>query len=90
VDTGQAVATIKGPPGGVKALLWSDDGTRLFLGSPHNAIKVCDPESNTEFLTLKGSSASLLWATDGRTLLSNGLAGPRVWETAGYAGEQKK
>jgi WD40 repeat protein/tRNA A-37 threonylcarbamoyl transferase component Bud32 len=87
VDTGQALATLKGPPGGVTAILWGRDGQRLFLGSPHNAIKVCDPENNTEFLTLTGSSASLLWATDGRTLLSNGPAGPRAWETAGYAEE---
>jgi WD40 repeat protein len=77
--TGTALQTVRGPSGGVKALLWSRDGKRLFLGSPHNTITVYDPETNTDLLTLRGSSTSLLWSLDGHQLLSNGETGPTIW-----------
>ncbi len=34
---------------------------------------------------MPGPSGQLLWANDGKRLLSNGLGGPKVWEVDGYA-----
>jgi WD40 repeat protein/serine/threonine protein kinase len=84
-ETRELRRTLKGQAGGVQALLWSPDGQRLFLGGVNNTIKVCDPETGVELLTLRGSSASLTWAADGRSLLTNGATGPTVWEAASEA-----
>jgi WD40 repeat protein/tRNA A-37 threonylcarbamoyl transferase component Bud32 len=64
---------------GVKSLLWSPEGQRLFIAGPDNMVRVCDAESGTELLKLKGAPGQLSWGPDGKTLLSVGLYGRRSW-----------
>jgi WD40 repeat protein/tRNA A-37 threonylcarbamoyl transferase component Bud32 len=82
IGTGR-VRVLNDRQGGILALLWGPDGKRLFTGGRDDTIKVWDAERGSELLTLHGPSASLVWALDGRRLLSTGTGGPKVWDVTG-------
>jgi WD40 repeat protein/serine/threonine protein kinase len=84
--TGKDVARFPSPPGGVYAMAFSPDGTRLGLGGQEGLVTVWDLTSQQPILRLKGHTARvtrLRFAADGKSLVSSAIDGTaKLWEFA--------
>jgi WD40 repeat protein len=85
--TRQAVETLKNFVTGVSAVAFSRDGRRLAVGcSGREAIKLCDPETRQEVLTLSVEGSvihGLKFSPDGRYLL--GTTSRDIYNMTGHA-----
>jgi WD40 repeat protein/DNA-binding SARP family transcriptional activator len=81
--TGQRVAALEGNTGGVSALAFSGDGSRLATSSVDGTVRIWDPSSGEQLLVLRGhhvAAYSVAFSPDGSRLASVGLEGVvRVW-----------
>jgi WD40 repeat protein len=76
--TGRRVATLTGITGGVAALAFSGDGSRLATGTLDGALQVWDPTSGQLQLVLRGhynGVTSVAFSPDGSHLASVGGEG---------------
>jgi WD40 repeat protein/tRNA A-37 threonylcarbamoyl transferase component Bud32 len=84
------LATLDGPAGGVLAVAFSPDGSRLAAAGADGVVKVWDRRALREALTLRGHTArvtAVAFSPDGRRLASGGGDGDiRVWDAASGEG----
>jgi hypothetical protein len=80
------VRVLTGHPGGVWALAWSSDGSRLASGGADGEVRVWDPASGQQHSALTGHPSwgrVLAWSSDGSRLASAGADGEvGVWDPA--------
>lgn len=84
VATGDRITELVSPgSGGVLALAWRPDGSRLAAGHLDSRLRLWDPESGREVLELQGHDgevSSLAFNHDGSRLVSGDSSGQaRVW-----------
>jgi WD40 repeat protein/DNA-binding SARP family transcriptional activator len=81
--TGRRVARFAGNTGGVNALAFSADGSRVATGNADGTVRIWDPRSGEQLLALRGHDAmvtSVSFSHDGSRLASVGADGAlRVW-----------
>jgi WD40 repeat protein len=80
-----SLLTRKGHTGGVSAVSWSPDGSRLLTVSGYLTAKVWDAKTGAEVLTLKDHTAGVFgvsWSPDGsRVLTGGGDNTAKVWDS---------
>jgi WD40 repeat protein len=83
VGSGERLAVLAGPPGGVKDLAFSPDGLRIATASADGLVRLFDAETGALELRLRGSGCAVegvAFSPDGRKLASTSWCdGVRVW-----------
>src|SRR5215203_4714693 len=83
VESGQRVAVLAGPPGGVKDVAYSPDGARIAIASVDGLVRLFDVETGAPQLRLRGSGCAVegvAFSPDGTELASTSWCdGVRVW-----------
>jgi len=83
VNSGQRVAVLAGPPGGVNGLAFSPDGSRIAVASVDGMVRLFDAETGAPQLRLRGSGCAVTgvaFSPDGMKLASTSRCdGVRVW-----------
>ena len=76
---------LDGHTGGVNAVAWAPDGTRLATASMNETVRIWDTTSGTQIYTLidhTGGVYAVAWAPDGTRLASaSGDQTVRIWDT---------
>ncbi|MGH4008636.1 MAG: NB-ARC domain-containing protein [Pseudonocardiaceae bacterium] len=80
------VRVLTGHTGGVRAVAWSPDGTRLASASNDGEVRVWNAATGDQLATLTGHTGvvhAVAWSVDSARLASAGYAGEvRVWDAA--------
>jgi NB-ARC domain/TIR domain/WD domain, G-beta repeat len=80
------IRVLSGHTGGVVAVAWSSDGTRLASASSDGTVRVWDSASGTQLCSLSGHTGwvvAVAWSSDGTRLASASSDGTvRVWDSA--------
>jgi WD40 repeat protein len=83
VESGERVAVLAGPPGGVEDLVFSPDGSRVATASVDGLVRLFDAETGARQLTLRGSGCAVegvAFSPDGTKLASSSWCdGVRIW-----------
>jgi WD40 repeat protein len=83
VGSGERVAVLAGPSGGVKDLAFSPDGSRIATASDDGLVRLFDAETGAPDLRLRGSGCAVegvAFSPDGTKLASTSWCdGVRVW-----------
>ena len=83
VESGQRLAVLAGPPGGVNDLVFSPDGSRIAVASVDGLVRVFDADTGAQQLSLQGSGCEVqgvAFSPDGTKLASTSLCdGVRIW-----------
>lgn len=90
--TGETHRTLEGHAGWMTLPAWSPDGSRLATIDTYSVIKIWNPHTGQELVTLdskiRAVPTGLKWSPDGRKLVAKGHFGERtvrVWDaTKGY------
>jgi WD40 repeat protein len=83
VESGERLAVLAGPSGGVKGLAFSPDGSRIAIASADGLVRLFDAETGAPQLSLRGSGCAVegvAFSPDGKKLASTSWCdGVRVW-----------
>jgi WD40 repeat protein/DNA-binding SARP family transcriptional activator/class 3 adenylate cyclase len=83
VESGERLAVLAGPPGGVNDLAFSPDGSRIAIASVDGLVQLFDAETGAPELSLSGSGCAMegvAFSPDGTKLASTSWCdGVRVW-----------
>ena len=83
VESGERVALLAGPSGGVKDLAFSPDGSRIATASVDGLARLFDADTGAHQLSLQGSGCAVegvAFSPDGTKLASSSLCdGVRIW-----------
>jgi WD40 repeat protein/DNA-binding SARP family transcriptional activator len=83
VESGERLAVVAGPRGGVKGLAVSPDGSRIATGSVDGLVRLFDADAGAPQLSLRGSGCAVegvAFSPDGKKLASTSWCdGVRVW-----------
>jgi WD40 repeat protein len=83
VDGRERVAVLAGPPGGVKDLAFSPDGSRIATAGVDGRVQLFDADTGAQHLVLRGSGCAVegvAFSPDGKKLVSSsGCDGVRIW-----------
>ena len=83
VESGERLAVMAGPPGGVNDLVFSPDGSRVATASVDGQVRLFDAETGAQQLSLRGSGCEVegvAFSPDGTKLASTSWCdGVRIW-----------
>jgi WD40 repeat protein len=83
VESGDRLAVLAGPPGGVNDLVFSPDGSRVATASVDGLVRLFDAKTGALQLTLRGSGCEVkgvAFSPDGTKLASTSWCdGVRIW-----------
>jgi WD40 repeat protein len=83
VETGERLAVLAGPSGGVKDLAFSPDGSRVATASVDGLVRLFDAETGAPQLSLRASGCAVegvAFSPDGTKLASTSPCdGVRIW-----------
>ena len=83
MESGERLAVLAGPSGGVKDLAFSPDGSRIATASVDGLVRLFDAETGAQQLSLRGSGCAVegvAFSPDGTKLASTSWCdGVRVW-----------
>jgi WD40 repeat protein/DNA-binding SARP family transcriptional activator len=83
VQSGERVAVLAGPPGGVEDLVFSADGSRVATASVDGLVRLFDADTGARRLSLRGSGCAVegvAFSPDGTKLASTSWCdGVRIW-----------
>ena len=83
VESGERLAVMAGPPGGVKDLAFSPDGSRVATASVDGQVRLFDAKTGAQQLSLPGSGCEVkgvAFSPDGTKLASTSWCdGVRIW-----------
>jgi WD40 repeat protein len=82
-ESGERLAVLAGPSGGVKDLAFSPDGSRIAVASADGLVRLFDPDTGAPQLSLRGSGCpveGVAFSPDGMKLASTSWCdGVRIW-----------
>jgi WD40 repeat protein len=82
-ESGEHLAVLPGPPGGVNDLVFSPDGSRIAIAGVDGLVRLFDGETGAPELVLRGSGCAVegvAFSPDGTRLASTSWCdGVRVW-----------
>jgi WD40 repeat protein/DNA-binding SARP family transcriptional activator/tRNA A-37 threonylcarbamoyl transferase component Bud32 len=83
VESGERLAVLAGPPGGVEDLAFSPDGSRIATASVDGLVRLFDADTGAPQLSLRGSGCAVegvAFSPDGVKLASTSWCdGVRIW-----------
>jgi WD40 repeat protein/DNA-binding SARP family transcriptional activator len=83
VESGERLAVLAGPPGGVEDLAFSPDGSRIATASVDGVVRLFDADTGALRLSLRGSGCAVegvAFSPDGVKLASTSWCdGVRIW-----------
>jgi WD40 repeat protein/DNA-binding SARP family transcriptional activator len=83
VESGDRLAVLAGPPGGVNDLVFSPDGSRVATASVDGQVRLFDADTGAEQLSLRGGGCEVkgvAFSPDGTRLASTSWCdGVRIW-----------
>ncbi|HXJ63920.1 MAG TPA: hypothetical protein VNN79_09210, partial [Actinomycetota bacterium] len=83
VQSGERLAVLAGPPGGVNDLVYSADGSRIATASEDGLVRLFDAATGAQQLSLRGSGCAVegvAFSPDGTKLASSSECdGVRIW-----------
>jgi WD40 repeat protein/DNA-binding SARP family transcriptional activator len=83
VESGERLAVLAGPPGGVEDLAFSPDGSRIATASVDGLVRMFDADTGAPQLSLRGSGCAVegvSFSPDGSKLASTSWCdGVRIW-----------
>ena len=83
VESGERLAVLAGPSGGVKDLAFSPDGSRIAIASADGMVRLFDADTGAPQLSLRGSGCAVegvAFSPDGTKLASTSWCdGVRIW-----------
>ena len=81
--TAEPLHQLTGHTGGVRAVAWSPDGTRLLTGGDDSTVRVWDAATAEPLHQLTGHTGgvwAVAWSPDGTRLLTGDDSTVRVWD----------
>jgi WD40 repeat protein len=85
VATGRERLVLRGHRGGINAVAYNRDGTRLATGGEGGLVKIWEARSGQDLLSLEGNAfrvSSLAFSPDGRHLAAGGDRELRIWSAS--------